>query len=103
MKHSKALIALCLCLAIIAASGMYAAPVYAKTAATNLVAEVEAININTSSVEELQKISGIGPKLAARIIEYRDQNGVFSAPEDIMNVRGVGEAKYAKIKDILTV
>ena len=65
--------------------------------------EVPVVNINTSSTDELQMISGIGPKLAAMIIQYREDNGTFETIEDIMKVRGVGNAKFAKIKDNLRV
>ena len=65
--------------------------------------ENELINLNTSSVEELQLIKGIGPKLANRIVAYRDQNGDFEVVEDILLVSGVGEAKFSKIKELLEV
>lgn len=102
MKHSKVLIALCLCLSILAIHGM-CVNAYARTTDAASAIESALININTADAEELQTISGIGPKLAARIIEFREENGAFTMPEDIMNVRGLGQAKYAKIKDSLTV
>lgn len=56
------------------------------------------ININTAGKEELQKISGIGPSLAEKIISYRNSNGKFKKIEDIKNVNGIGENKYRNIK-----
>ena len=79
---------------------------YARTGSAQAEAEfveVPVVNINASSAEELQMISGIGPKLAAMIIQYREENGTFEIIEDIMKVRGVGNAKFAKIKDHLRV
>ena len=57
------------------------------------------ISINTSSIDELKKIPGIGDSKAKAIIEYRDKNGLFKNIEDIKNVTGIGESIYTKIKD----
>ena len=59
------------------------------------------IDISTASLAELSDLPGIGEKLAERIIEYREKNGDFAAPEDIMNVPGIGEGKFAAIKDYI--
>lgn len=61
------------------------------------------ININTASLDELQKISGIGESKAQAIIKYREENGNFNKIDDIMNVSGIGDALYEKIKDNITV
>ncbi len=61
------------------------------------------ININTASVDELVTLNGIGEAKAKSIIEYRETNGSFKTIEDIMNVSGIGEAAYNKIKDNITV
>lgn len=57
------------------------------------------ININTADKEELDRLPGIGPAMAAAIIEYRSTEGSFQAVEDLMKVRGIGEAKFNKLKD----
>lgn len=61
------------------------------------------ININKATQTELETIPGIGPSTALKIIEYREQNGKFSSIEDIKNVSGIGDAKYEKMKDYITV
>lgn len=61
------------------------------------------VNLNTADVSQLQTLSGIGESKAQSIIAYREENGNFSKPEDIMNVSGIKEGTYNKIKDQITV
>jgi comEA protein len=61
------------------------------------------ININTATVEQLQVLPGIGPALAKRILEHRAKVGKFNRIEEILNVKGMGEKKFLKIKDRLVV
>ena len=61
------------------------------------------VNINTANVNELDNLPGIGPSLAQRIIEYREENGNFKSIEELQNVKGIGEAKYSDIKDNVTI
>jgi competence protein ComEA len=63
----------------------------------------ELVDINTASAEELDKLPGIGPTIAQRILDYRTQHGPFAAIEDIVNVPGIGDATFAEIKDLITV
>ncbi|HPJ17301.1 MAG TPA: helix-hairpin-helix domain-containing protein [Candidatus Woesebacteria bacterium] len=57
------------------------------------------ININTGTVEELDKLSGVGPFLASKIVEYRLSEGRFKSIEDLKKVSGVGEKLYESIKN----
>ncbi|GAB4370046.1 MAG: hypothetical protein Kow0042_12090 [Calditrichia bacterium] len=61
------------------------------------------ININTATSEELQKLPRVGPKMAQRIIEYRSQNGGFQSIEEIMQVKGIGEKTFEKLRDLITI
>lgn len=61
------------------------------------------ININSATMKELQKISGIGEAKAKAIITYREKNGKFKSIADIMNVDGIGEKFFNQIKDYITV
>jgi len=61
------------------------------------------ININTATSAELQKLPRVGPKIAQRIIDFRNQNGNFKTIEDIMKVRGIGEKVFKQIRDMITV
>ena len=61
------------------------------------------VNINTAGLEELDTLPGIGESLARRIMEYREANGPFENVEEIMEVSGIGEAKFAEMKDRITV
>jgi len=61
------------------------------------------ININTASTFELETLPGIGPTIAQKIVDYREQNGPFVSNEDIVNVSGIGPGIYERIKDLITV
>lgn len=60
------------------------------------------ININTAEASELCLLPGIGETLANRIITYRDEHGPFKSLDDIMNVSGIGEAKFSAVSDMIT-
>ena len=73
-------------------------------AATGAAATAAApVNLNTATAEQLATIPGVGPKMAERIIDYRQKNGGFKKVEDLMNVSGVGEKSFLKMKPLITV
>lgn len=61
------------------------------------------VNINTASVEQLTTLPGVGPTLAARIVEHRQKAGAFRSTQELMTVKGIGEKNLAKIEAWLTV
>jgi competence protein ComEA len=61
------------------------------------------VNINTASAKDLEVLPGIGQKTAARIVEFRQKNGPFKKVEELMNVGGIGEKSFLKLKPQLTV
>ncbi len=62
------------------------------------------VNINTASVQELDdKLPGIGPTIAQRIVDYRSLHGLFAKPEDLNQVSGIGDKKFAELKELITV
>jgi competence protein ComEA len=62
-----------------------------------------AVNLNTASASQLEAVPGIGPKMAQRIVEYRQKNGAFKKVEELMNVKGIGEKSFLKLKAHITV
>lgn len=66
-------------------------------------ADAPALNLNSATAAELEKLPGIGPATAARIVEYRQKNGAFKKVEDLMNVRGIGEKTFLSLKPLITV
>ena len=61
------------------------------------------VNINKADESELDTLPGIGPSLASKIIQYREENGDFEKIEDIKNVTGIGDTKYSNLKDFIKV
>ncbi len=92
---------------VVAAALTLAAPAGASSiqqkAPDAKAAPAQAVNINTAPAEQLESLPGVGPKTAARIVEYRQKNGGFKKVEELMNVRGIGEKAFLKIKNQLTV
>ena len=61
------------------------------------------VHWNTATAEELATLPGIGPELAGRIVAYREEQGGFGSIEEIMEVSGIGEGKFAALKGRITV
>ncbi len=61
------------------------------------------MNLNAATVEQLETLPGIGRKVAERILEYRAKNGGFKKIEELMNVKGIGEKSFLKIKPLIHV
>jgi competence protein ComEA len=97
-------------LSIVAAASLLSAPSFAAAAQVKAApspaarpAATASVNINTASAAELDALPGIGAKTASLIVEYRQKNGPFKKIEELMNVRGIGEKNFLKLKPQLTV
>ncbi len=64
--------------------------------------EARKVNINQASVEEIALLKNIGPKYAERIIQYRQANGPFKSPEELMKVQGIGSKTFELNKELIT-
>lgn len=86
---------------------MYTEPTQPSTAASVETTGAEEVSfpldINQADSEALQALPGIGEVLAGRIIAYRDENGPFSSPDQLMNVEGIGEKRLEAILDYITI
>ena len=91
------LVAVCLCAVSTAASAQSKAP-SGKAAA----APVSVVNLNTATASQIATLPGIGETAAQRIIEYREKNGGFKKVEELMNVKGIGEKSFLKLKPLVT-
>ena len=69
----------------------------ARPAATDLV------DLNTATPAQLEALPGIGPAMARRIVEHREKNGPFAKLEDLMQVKGIGEKAFLRLRPLLTV
>jgi len=68
-----------------------------------VLGDLTPVNLNTASAEELTQLPGIGPELARRVVDYREEHGSFRSVEEIMQVSGIGEKKFKDMKDRITV
>jgi competence protein ComEA len=66
-------------------------------------ARVAAVNLNTATAAQLEALPGIGAKTAQRILDYRQKSGGFKKIEELMNVKGIGEKNFLKLKPHITV
>ena len=66
-------------------------------------AAAKTVNINKAGAEELETLHGVGPALAERILQYRQEHGKFEKPDELAKVRGIGVAKLEKIKSQISI
>lgn len=68
-----------------------------------LAADLQKVNINTATLEELTSLDGVGEKMAKKVLAFRKANGPFQKPEDLMMVKGIGQKMFDKNKDRIVV
>jgi len=88
-----------LCALLLAGTPVFALPGQAQAPAT----EKATLNLNAATLDQLATLPGIGPKVAERILEYRTKNGGFKKIEELMNVKGIGEKSFLKIKPLVSI
>ena len=110
MKHSffRRVSAILLALVVLTAGAFLLLPPlvqedYSPCGNFTLAQEAGPLNINTATAEELMKLPGIGETLSRAIVAYREENGAFSSVEDIMEVDGIGEGRFAAIEEYICV
>ncbi len=95
------------CLSVFALAACLSAETFAQGAApgpeARTVKPVAIVNLNTATIAELEALPGVGAKVAARIVEYRMKKGPFKKIEELMNVQGIGEKSFLKLRPQLTV
>lgn len=86
-----------------ATQGLPTAPSVSHSSGPSQNKPQKTININTATAAELDALPGIGEVKARAIIDYRESNGPFTAPEELMNVKGIGQATYDKLKNLICI
>jgi competence protein ComEA len=87
--------------AVLVCGILFASP--AMAAAKGKPAPATKVNVNQATAQQLTVLPGVGPKLAERIVEYRQKSGGFKSTQEVMNVKGVGERGLAKIQAFIVV
>jgi comEA protein len=98
MRSSRISVAL----GLIVCLGLVLTPLSAYAQRTKAVS-TEKVNLNTASLEQLQTLPGVGPAMAKKIVEHRAKIGKFTKIDEILNVKGIGEKRFQKMKDRLVV
>jgi competence protein ComEA len=88
------------CVSVLAPAAAQEKAAGRKAAAATATAPV---NLNTATAAQIASLPGVGPKAAQRIIEYRQKSGGFKKIEELMNVKGIGEKSFLKLKSLITV
>ena len=95
--------ALVLVAALVCVTSPLAAQRASKPPVTATAVSMGSVNLNNATAAQIAALPGIGPKTADLVVQYRQKNGPFKKIEEIMNVKGIGEKSFLRIKDRLTV
>jgi competence protein ComEA len=85
------------------ASSAQAAQAKAGSSSKARATAASPVNLNSASAAQLQTLPGVGASAAQRIVDYRQKNGSFKKIEELMNVKGIGEKSFLKLKPLITV
>lgn len=103
-KHYLVAFMLIVCSFVASNQLMAAEAEQAAEIVTEAVQQIETVNINTASAEDMAKvIKGVGEKKAQAIVAFRTENGLFAHPSEIIAVKGIGEKTYEKNKEKITI
>ena len=94
---------LCVLLALYGSSRDQTVTVDHQVPQEEIVPPLVPVDLNAAGEAELAELPGIGPELARRIVEYREEHGPFAKPEELMEVSGIGEGKFAALDGRITV
>ncbi len=104
MHRLTLIVLLVLGLASVSSAQSTAAPKPQKVkAAKTVTALAGPVNLNTATAAQIDALPGVGKSTAQRIVEYRQKNGGFKKIEELMNVKGIGEKSFLKLKPLITV
>jgi competence protein ComEA len=92
-----------ICFVLAGTVALSAADQAASTSTPKSAGAAAVVNLNTATAAQIATLPGIGEKAAQRIIEYREKNGGFKKVEELMNVKGIGEKSFLKLKPLITV
>ncbi len=95
-----------LTLSVLAICGvLFATPVEAQQAErpAQAAAAKPTINLNTANIDQLETLPGVGRRTAERILEYRQKSGGFKKVEELMNIKGIGEKSFLKLRPLVSV
>ena len=103
MRRTFVLVAMCLGLFVMAFPGNAPAAPAPGAFQSAEAEDQETVELNTATAAELRTLPGVGVRTAERIIEYREEHGGFERVEDIMNVRGIGEKTFLRLRPLIRV
>jgi competence protein ComEA len=103
MRRLMFAVAIVIATLIASPSSSWAQAAKGRGAAKAKATATDPINLNAATAAQLQTLPGVGASAAQRILDYRQKNGSFKKIEELMNVKGIGEKSFLKLKPLITV
>ena len=95
VKYCKVIVVMVVVVSLLCCSNRQS---YVSSSTDTAVTRPDAININTASIDELEKLSHIGRKTAENIVRFREENGPFRRVEHVVRIRGISESRYTELR-----